>query len=401
MKPLSVCIIGLKCYDHIAGKPIPRYLGGVETQLSILAKGLAAAGCRVSLITYDHGQPDGETFDGVTVFRSYRPEAGVRLARTLHPRLTGLVSAMRRADADVYLQMGAGIETAQAAIGCRAMFPTRRLVFCLASNCDFGSSLRLGKFGWEGKAYRFGLWHADLAISQTQHQRNGLLQATQIDSRVIQMAVAPPRDGGPSHRVRRDRILWIGRITAEKRLEWLIELAKKLPQYQFDVVGVPNKASEYARGVMQTAASLANIRVHGCLSVAALNDVYRRARLLCCTSELEGFPTSFLEAWSRGIPVVTTFDPDAIVMSNGLCAVADNPDDLAKSVLELMEHTSVHASIAVAAERYYSQHHTVEPVARHFRHVLEELFSRSDYNDRKRTRDRVTGCPKGSASSTL
>ena len=155
--PLHVCIIGLKCYDHIAGKSVPRYLGGVETQLSILAKGLAAAGCCVSLITYDHGQPDGETFDGVTVFKSYRPEAGVRLARTLHPRLTGLVGAMRRADADIYLQMGAGIETAQTAIGCRAMFPTRRLVFCLASNCDFGSSLTLGKFAWEGKTVLFRL----------------------------------------------------------------------------------------------------------------------------------------------------------------------------------------------------------------------------------------------------
>lgn len=37
---LKVCIIGLKCYDHIAEKPVPKYLGGVETQLAVLARGL-------------------------------------------------------------------------------------------------------------------------------------------------------------------------------------------------------------------------------------------------------------------------------------------------------------------------------------------------------------------------
>ena len=78
MSPLHVCIVGLKCYDHIAAKSVPRYLGGIETQLTILAKGLVAQGCRVSLITYDHGQPDAEIFDGVTVFKSYHRDAGVR-----------------------------------------------------------------------------------------------------------------------------------------------------------------------------------------------------------------------------------------------------------------------------------------------------------------------------------
>jgi hypothetical protein len=53
---LKICIIGLKCYDHIAEKPVPQYLGGIETQMAVLAKGLRSEGCEVSLITFD---PDG------------------------------------------------------------------------------------------------------------------------------------------------------------------------------------------------------------------------------------------------------------------------------------------------------------------------------------------------------
>jgi hypothetical protein len=94
MNPLRVCIVGLKCYDHVAPKPVPRYLGGIETQLTILAKGLSREGCHVSLITYDHGQSDRERLDGVTVLKSYAPETGVRGIRAI-ARMFKLWAAMR------------------------------------------------------------------------------------------------------------------------------------------------------------------------------------------------------------------------------------------------------------------------------------------------------------------
>ena len=105
MSHLKVCIIGLKCHDHLRGAEVPRYLGGIETQLATLAKGLALEGCEVSLITYDHGQPDDEIIEGVRVIKCYPPESGIRGIRTLHPRTTGLFRAMQSAGADVYLQM--------------------------------------------------------------------------------------------------------------------------------------------------------------------------------------------------------------------------------------------------------------------------------------------------------
>ena len=172
MSALRVCIIGLKCYDHIAAKPVPRYLGGIETQLTVLARGLAGEGCRVSLITYNHGQADGELFDSVHVVKSYQPERGVRIVRSIYPRLTALWSAMRRANADIYLQMGAGDETGRVALACRTMIPRRRFVFCLASDANYKEHLNGGLKGWEGKAYKFGLRYADLIVAQTDRQRD-------------------------------------------------------------------------------------------------------------------------------------------------------------------------------------------------------------------------------------
>jgi hypothetical protein len=131
---------------------VPRYLGGIETQLVVLAKGLAKEGCDVSLITYDHGQPDGERFQGVTVYKSHAPDIGVPMIRFFHPRSTQLWRAMRRSNADIFLQMGAGTETGQVAFGCRLLpSPRRKFVFCMASDTDFG---RYPKEGAERKIFR-------------------------------------------------------------------------------------------------------------------------------------------------------------------------------------------------------------------------------------------------------
>ena len=34
--------------------------------------------------------------------------------------------------------------------------------------------------------------------------------------------------------------------------------------------------------------------------------------MLLSTSDFEGFPNTFLEAWSVGLPIVSTFDPDTV-----------------------------------------------------------------------------------------
>jgi glycosyltransferase involved in cell wall biosynthesis len=104
-----------------------------------------------------------------------------------------------------------------------------------------------------------------------------------------------------------------------------------------------------------------------------LEQIYENTRLLCCTSQVEGFPTSFLEAWSRGIPLVTTFDPDGIVARHRLGAIAKNPAELAGQLRNIIEDKTKYAALSQAAKRYYLDNHTVEEVSRQFRNEFENL----------------------------
>src|SRR5207247_2648020 len=59
--------------------------------------------------------------------------------------------------------------------------------------------------------------------------------------------------------------------------------------------------------------SLPNVRWRGYVAHPRMSTLYRQCRLLLCTSESEGFPNVFLEAWSCAKPVLTTVDPDDVV----------------------------------------------------------------------------------------
>jgi glycosyltransferase involved in cell wall biosynthesis len=192
------------------------------------------------------------------------------------------------------------------------------------------------------------------------------------------MAAVCPLNGDASVTLKDQapRVLWVGRITPGKRLEWLLEAARRCPEIGFDIVGTPNQASEYATGLIEAAAQMPNVKAHGRLATDELNKLYRSCRILCCTSTLEGFPTTFLEAWSCGIPVITTFDPDEIVARHGLGRVAQSQEEIVSYLRGLLANASEYARLSQAARTYYSENHTVEAVSKRFQTAFNELVSR-------------------------
>ena len=333
MTPLRVCIVALKCYDLLARAAHPRYVGGAERQQVMLARGLAARGHHVALVTLDDGQADGITHDGVKVHPAYPVKAGVPVLRFFHPRWSGLVSAMGRAGADVFYQMGGDSETGQIALWCRAA--GKSFVFSLASDGDVDPALPLLRSGRQRVLYRAGLRRADAVIAQTESQRSRLRSSFTVEATVIRNCCEDPGEGAGGVNLRaenpRPRLLWVGRFVPVKRLELFLDLAAAEPGWDFHVIGAANSADDYGRDLETRAASLGNVTVHRGISDASLDEHYRRANALVSTSSMEGVPTTFLEAWARGLPVVSTVDPDDVIATCGLGAVAAS-DSLAASV---------------------------------------------------------------------
>jgi glycosyltransferase involved in cell wall biosynthesis len=151
-------------------------------------------------------------------------------------------------------------------------------------------------------------------------------------------------------------VLWVGRFDPEKQPLLAIDVAGRCPSIAFDVVGDGEDAAFRAQ-VRQRAAAVPNILLHGYVPRVAMAALYRNADLLLCTSEQEGFPNVFLEAFSCGVPVISTVDPDHVIVSHAIGRVASTPEELAEAVRSLAQEPAAWRDCSRRARAYFLRDH--------------------------------------------
>ncbi|HEU4645867.1 MAG TPA: glycosyltransferase family 4 protein, partial [Burkholderiales bacterium] len=208
---MKICFVG----QHNLSVLVPRYqdrtVGGEPVQQTLLARALARRGHDVSMVSADLGQADAMECGGIRVFKSFRPESGVPVLRFVHPRWTGLWSALRRADADLYYTSCAGMEVGLLALFCRRF--GKRFVFRSASDSDCDSSRVLVRYARDRWLYGYGLRRADAILVQSTSQAETLKRSYGLASRVAGMLVEPPLMA-PAQDL---DVLWVGNIRRVKR----------------------------------------------------------------------------------------------------------------------------------------------------------------------------------------
>ncbi len=338
------------------------HIGGIEWQQSLMAKWLAKRGHQVSMITWDEGQEDNLVVEGIRVKKMCVRDAGIKGLRFLYPKWTSLCKAMKRANADIYYYNCGDLGLGQVVMWCRRH--GRKCVYSVASDPVCDSELTVLKPLRERVLYRYGLKHVDSVIVQTRRQQQMLREGFGIDSTVITMPCKELGDNEfvcpETEREESAHVLWVGRISKEKRFEWFLDVAERCPKISFDVAGAPNTSSAYTQALMKRAAELPNVKMYGRVLHAEMKKVYCRSRVLCCTSEYEGFPNTFLEAWSLGIPVVSTFDPDGVIATNGLGFVAQDVAGIVSCLTKVVQSPEIWLRVSSVARQYYLAHHTPE-----------------------------------------
>ncbi|MEW6442904.1 MAG: glycosyltransferase family 4 protein [bacterium] len=374
-KKPAICFVSPRAYPGLSERTDLEHIGGAEIHQIIVAKELARRGYKVSFVTLDYGQQNGALHDGIRVHKTYSPDSGVPGIRFFHPRLTGLWRAMSRADADVYYQQNAGTLTGRVAAWCRLR--RRRFIYAVAADPDCQRTLwRLGK-KHERALYCYGLRNADCIVSQTIVQQTLLWKEFKMSSTVVRCCTTDP---GPSEhdltaKTRNPRLLWLGRITEQKGLDHLLDLAVMCPDFQIDIVGGGNTGtSSYEERILSRAKEIPNITLHGYVPFALVDRYYAMASALVCTSDWEGYPSTFMEAWSRGIPVVTRWDTDGVVSENGVGIVESDTRMLAVKIRELVASPSEWLEASRRARDFFLKNHTVESTADQYERIFQRWF---------------------------
>jgi glycosyltransferase involved in cell wall biosynthesis len=205
------------------------------------------------------------------------------------------------------------------------------MIFRVASDADCDPDRVLISFWRDRKLYEYGLHRAAAILAQSGRQQELLHRNYGLDSSVVSSLLDAPQSLLPFS-VRDISLLWVSNIQQLKRPEMFIELAQRLPACTATMVGgpLPNTQDLYEH-IRAIAMRARNLTFHGPLPYRAANQVFDRARLFINTSEIEGFPNTFLQAWARGIPVVSFFDPDGVIQREGLGHAVASLDEMARA----------------------------------------------------------------------
>ena len=371
----SICFVGLGNLPVLAREYGSHGVGGAELQQTLLAKALAAQGYDVSMVVADYGQPDGAAWDGIKTYKAYRPEAGLPGLRFIHPRWTSLWAAMKRARADIYYTSCAGALLGQVVLFARVH--GAQVVFRIASNSDCDPAALLIRYWRDKRLYRYGLRRADLVLAQTPGQQQALLINFRRESRVV-ASMTDTNGRRPGIDARANSVLWVGNIRALKRPELLLEAARKLPRLQFHIIGGPMPGSEslYEK-VRDAAMQMPNVRFHGPIPYQEVGEFYERARVFAGTSEIEGFPNTYLQAWARGTPVVAFLDPEQLIARNGMGRAITSVAQMCAEIVALSDDRSAWEIASQRSREFMDNRFNLTRMTAPYIEALSNLYERA------------------------
>lgn len=373
--PGSICFVGLSNLPLLAREYASHPAGGAELQQTLLARALARLGWRVSMVVGDYGQLDEQVWDGIKTYKAYGPHEGIPVVRSLHPRWAKLHAALRRADADIYYTSCAGRQLAQVALFARGR--GRKIVFRVASDTDCDPHTLLVRYWHDRVLYRWGLTHADLVLTQTSSQQRALMHNFDRDSRMVESLLEG--SGRCMPLAERDiGVLWVGNLRPLKRPHLFLDTAARLPRLSFHMIGGPMPGTQRLyEQVRLRAASLANVTFHGFVPQHQVGSYFERARVFASTSEIEGFPNTYLQAWSRGTPVVAFLDPEGLLAQHRLGALVSGADALRDAIVGLSSNTGEWEAASARARRHVEQRAEQRETASAYAEALSGLLCAS------------------------
>jgi glycosyltransferase involved in cell wall biosynthesis len=359
---MKICFVSNAVVNVLVRDEKTKGIGGAELQMAFIGRGLKQKGYEISYATRARGNSEDEIVDGMVVYKSFDFNEGIYGFRYFYPRLYKTWMALSRACSDVYYVRCAGHLAGIVALFCK--LNNKKFIFATAHDTDvIPGKIRL-KSKRDKLLYDYGLRKADAVVVQSEKQKDLLWKNFKRTSIVIKSF--HPFEG-KSIKQKKNFILWVATIRAWKRPLQFIRLAKQFPQEQFIMIGpspgYPTAVEKLLyKEIVTISKNMNNLKFLGFQPFEETENYFDQAKIFVNTSIYEGFPNTFLQAWRRGIKVISYVDPDNIIRQNKLGTVVASETDL---------RDALHAALCVEnsdedhIRQYYNENHSEKNIERY------------------------------------
>jgi glycosyltransferase involved in cell wall biosynthesis len=131
-------------------------------------------------------------------------------------------------------------------------------------------------------------------------------------------------------------------------------------------------AQVYYKIIKNKALTIPNLEFMGFLPYAETEPHFDNAGVFVNTSDVEGFPNTFLQAWARGIPTVSFFD--AALSSLGVYRHVSGVEDAVRTTRELMQDDDKWNACSMCCKVYVKQHHATSVVMASYERLFASLI---------------------------
>jgi glycosyltransferase involved in cell wall biosynthesis len=167
---------------------------------------------------------------------------------------------------------------------------------------------------------------------------------------LIDLALIPPVDN-PGH----DYFLYVGWIDKRKGFSDFYKLVKNSPEHAFKVIGPPR--DDEGLYYYEKLRPLKNVTLLGKLDHSETLQYIASSKALISTSQMEGFPNIFIEAWASGIPVLSLkVDPGNIIKKERLGVTANGDVNYLIKAINTFTYTR---DFAERAKKYVERTHVL------------------------------------------
>lgn len=332
-KQLKICFVSQNIYPLLNKVGNTDFIGGAELQQAFIGRELAKRGHRICYITLNHGQGDIEEIESFKVISTFKPNEGLPILRFFYPRLYKIWRALCKSDADIYYVRCAGFILAPVVF--YAHLNNKKVVYCGAYDTDFEPGEIALPYKRDKLMYFWGLKRCDAIIVQNKVQQKTLQKYFNLQGQIVHNGFSKVKKASPANK----HILWVATILPRKNPNLFINLAKRFPKEKFVMVGGNfYRDQSFKQEIIKLAERVPNLEFKGYLPFEEVAQEFMRARLFVNTSYYEGFPNTFLQAWSNGIPVISFTDPDSLIKANQLGWVVEDLDRMAQKVKDFLEN---------------------------------------------------------------
>lgn len=177
---------------------------------------------------------------------------------------------------------------------------------------------------------------------------------------------------------KKDQIIFLGRIESVKRGWLFCEIAKRMPEYQFYMLGQTFREKGKNSAIMRKYNNIKNLSFVGHVDGDEKAQFLKDSKILINTSIHEALPVSFLEALAYGTVLVSNRNPEDLTNKFGIWigdVYGDGFDKVelyVNAIRELMSNEDIRIEKAERAIEYVKRIHSKDKFIKTIRNILRE-----------------------------